>query len=191
ASTSNTLNAYSERSRRSSVVLYHCYEIGHAALHPARIAVGSCRWLLNPLNPLMYTVAGRSALAACEVFERATRRYPRPAFGITSTRIDGRLVRVQQEVVWQSAFCRLLRFKRQGSPALGLLPLLLVAPMSGHFATLLRGTVEAFLSQQDVYITDWQDAREVPLSEGHFDLDDYIDTVASLFRYFEGKVHVF
>jgi poly(3-hydroxybutyrate) depolymerase len=101
----------------SRVVLYHCYEAGHAALHPARMAVGSCRLLLNPLNPLTHTVAGRGALAACEVFERATRRYPRPVFGITSTRINGRLVQVKEEVVWQSSFCRLLRFKRDSSAA--------------------------------------------------------------------------
>ena len=172
-------------------MLYHCYEVGHAALHPARMAMGSCRLLLNPLNPLSHTLAGRSALAACEVFERATRRYPRPAFGITSTKINGRLIQVHEELVWQSAFCRLLRFRRDGSAANGKSPLLLVAPMSGHFATLLRGTVKAFLPHREVYITDWQDAREVPSSEGQFDLDDYIDTMAAILCRFEGDVHVF
>jgi poly(3-hydroxybutyrate) depolymerase len=125
------------------------------------------------------------------VFERATRRYSRPDFGITRTRINGRRVQVHEEVVWQSAFCRLLRFRRHSPAAHGKPPLLLVAPMSGHFATLLRGTVKAFLPQREVYITDWQDAREVPLSEGQFDLDDYIDTIAAIFRRFEGNVHVF
>jgi poly(3-hydroxybutyrate) depolymerase len=68
---------------------------------------------------------------------------------------------------------------------------LLVAPMSGHFPTLLRGTVEAFLPGHEVYITDWQDARNVPLAAGRFDLDDYIDTLIGIFRFFEGDVYVF
>jgi len=148
------------------------------------MTVRSCRLLLNPLNPLTHTAAGRSALAACEVFERATRRYPRPIFGITSTRINGRLIQVHEEVVWKSVFCRLLHFKRDRSAADAKPPLLLVAPMSGHYATLLRETVKTFLPHREVYITDWQDAREVPLTEGGFDLDDYIETVAVIFRRF-------
>ena len=179
------------RSQRSGLVLYHYYEFGHAALRPARMALDSCRLLLNPLNPLTYTVAGRSAIAACEVLERATRRYARPAFAIKSTRINGRWVQVQERVVWDNPFCHLLHFKRDNTGAHGEPPLLLVAPMSGHFATLLRETVKAFLPHCDVYITDWQDAREVPLSEGYFGLDDYVDTVSEIFRLFDGNVHVF
>ena len=178
------------RSHCSGLVLYHCYEFGHAALRPARMALDSCRLLLNPLNPLTYTVAGRSAIAACEVLERATRRYARPAFGIKSARINGRWVQVQEQMVWHSPFCHLLHFKRDNRGAHGEPPLLLVAPMSGHFATLLRETVKAFLPHRDVYITDWQDAREVPLSQGHFGLDDYVDTVSGIFRLFDGNVHV-
>jgi len=171
-------------------VLYHYYEFGHAALRPARMALDSCRLLLNPVNPLTYTVAGRSAIAACEVFERATRRYARPAFGIKRIRINGRSVQVQERVVWDSPFCHLLHFKRDDAGAHGEPPVLLVAPMSGHFATLLRETVKAFLPHRNVYITDWQDAREVPLSQGYFGLDDYIDTVSAIFRLFDGNLHV-
>jgi poly(3-hydroxybutyrate) depolymerase len=175
------------------VLLYHWYELGQAAFRPARAAAGSCRLFFNPFNPLTHTAVGRSAVAACEVFERATRRYDKPDFGITRTRVDGQSVKVSEEVVWQTPFCRLLHFKRDIDPALAAQHprLLLVAPMSGHFATLLRGTVETFLPEHEVYITDWQDARNVPQMAGSFDLDDYIDTMVAMFRFFGGDVHVF
>ena len=171
-------------------MLYHWYELGRAAFRPARAAADSCRLFFNPFNPLSHTPAGRSAIAACEVFERATRRYSKPEFGIVSTKVGGRSIRVREEVVWQTPFCRLLHFKRDIDPAQAALHprLLLVAPMSGHFATLLRGTVETFLPEHEVYITDWQDARQVPIEAGRFDLDDYIDTMAAMFRFLGGDV---
>ena len=174
-------------------MLYHWYELGRAAFRPARAAADSCRLFFNPLNPLTHTPIGRSAVAACEVFERATRRYQKPAFGIDHTHVGGRRVTVAEEVVWQTPFCRLLRFRRDLDPNQAARDprLLLVAPMSGHFASLLRGTVETFLPDHDVYITDWQDARSVPLAAGGFDLDDYIDTMIAMFRHFKGDVHVF
>jgi poly(3-hydroxybutyrate) depolymerase len=174
-------------------VLYHWYEFGRAAFRPARAAAGSCRLFFNPLNPLSHTPVGRSAIAACEVFERATRRYSKPEFGIVGTKVGGRSVRVAEQVVWETPFCRLLHFKRDIDPARAAQDprLLLVAPMSGHFATLLRGTVETFLPDHEVYITDWQDARHVPIEAGRFDLDDYIDTMAAMFRFLGGDVHVF
>ena len=174
-------------------MLYHWYELGRAAFRPARAAADSCRLFFNPLNPLSHTPVGRSAIAACEVFERATRRYPKPEFGIAGTKVDGHSVRVTEEVVWQTPFCRLVHFKRDIDPerAAQNPRLLLVAPMSGHFATLLRGTVETFLPDHEVYITDWQDARDVPIEAGRFDLDDYIDTMRDMFRFLGGDVHVF
>ena len=180
-------------SRGDADVLYHWYELGRAAVRPARAAVDSCRLFFNPLNPLTHTLVGRSTIAACEVFERATRRYGKPEFAITRTMVNGRAVGVSEEVVWQSPFCRLVHFKRAIDRAVAAQQprLLLVAPMSGHFATLLRGTVETFLPDHEVYITDWRDAREVPIADGHFDLDDYIDTMSAMFRLFGGDVHVF
>jgi poly(3-hydroxybutyrate) depolymerase len=174
-------------------MLYHWYELGRVAVRPARVAAKSFRLFFNPFNPWTHTTLGRNAIAACEVFERATRRYPKPEFGIDHTLIDGVPVRVTEEVVWERPMCRLLRFKRAIDPARAATHprLLLVAPMSGHFATLLRGTVETFLPDHDVYITDWQDARDLPLSAGGFDLDDYIDTMMDMFRFFGGDVHVF
>src|SRR5262245_35479023 len=174
-------------------VLYHWYELGRAAFRPARVAADSCRLFFNPLNPLSHTPVGRNAIAACEVFERATRRYSKPEFGIVTTKVGGRSVRVSEEVVWQTPFCRLIHFKRDIDPARAALDprLLLVAPMSGHFATLLRGTVETVLPDHEVYITDWQDARHVPIEAGRFDLDDYIDAMAAIFSFLGGDLHVF
>ena len=174
-------------------MLYHWFELGHLAVRPGRVAANSLRFVLNPFNPWTHTAIGRNTIAACEVFERATRRYAKPEFGITQTLVDRMPVRVTEEVVWEHPACRLLHFKRDIDPQRAATHprLLLVAPMSGHFATLLRATVETFLPDHDVYITDWQDAREMPLSAGNFDLDDYIDMMMNIFRFFGGDVHVF
>ena len=175
-------------------MLYHLYELNHAAVRPARAFADATRLLLsNPFNPLAHTSIGRHAKAALEVFERATRRYRRPEFGITETAVDGVRVAVQEDVVWQRAFCRVIHFKRDLAPerAAAEPRILIVAPMSGHFATLLRGTVESLLPTHDVYITDWQDARDVPLAAGSFDLDDYIDYMTDIFHLFRGDVHVY
>ena len=175
-------------------MLYHLFEMGRAGFGPARFAAETTRMFLNnPLNPITHTPFARQAVAAAEVFERTTRRYPKPEFGLKTTKVDGIPVRVTEEVVWETPFCKLVHFKRDIDRARSSQDprLLLVAPMSGHFATLLRGTVETFLPDHEVYITDWQDAREIPMSAGHFDLDDYVDTVAGMFRFFGGDVHVF
>ena len=172
-------------------MLYHWYELGHAAAWPGRAAAEMWLQFLHPLNPLTHTPLGRSAAAGWELYERATRRYAKPEFGIRTTKVGSRTVAVTQETVWSSPFCRVVHFKRDISPPFsGNQPrLLLVAPMSGHFATLLRGTVEAFLPNHEVFITDWHDARHVPLAAGPFDLDDYIDII-TIFRHFQKDLHV-
>ncbi len=174
-------------------MLYHLYEFGHAAMGPSRAAADTYKYLLrNPFNPLSRTTAARGTAAAIEVLERITRRYAKPEFGIKETLVGGTKASVEIETVWERPFCHLLHFKKQmSSAALERQPrLLIVAPMSGHYATLLRGTVEGMLPSHDVYITDWIDARIVPLSRGRFDLNDYIDYVIELCRLFEGDVHV-
>jgi poly(3-hydroxybutyrate) depolymerase len=176
-----------------SAPLYWFYEMSHAALNPSRAYADAARLLFrHPLNPLAATILGRSIAAACEVFERSTRRYSRPEWGIHNTLVGGERIPVSIEVLWERPFCRLLHFARlfQRAPQRPQPRLLIVAPLSGHFATLLRGTVEALLPDHDVYITDWADARTVPLSEGRFDLDDYIDYVISLLHLLHGDVHV-
>ncbi len=175
-------------------MLYHWYELGHVAVRPARAAADGCRLFFNnPFNPLSHTSAARHAVAACEVFERTTRRYDKPAFRIDETVAAGHRVAVSEEVVWQRPFCRLIHFKRDipESETRNDPRVLLVAPMSGHFATLLRGTVETLLPDHEVYITDWTDARDVSVMAGAFDLDDYISYTIDMLRHFHGDVHVF
>ncbi|MCA1951831.1 MAG: polyhydroxyalkanoate depolymerase [Hyphomicrobiales bacterium] len=171
---------------------YFFYEAAHAVLGPARAASDAVRlFYRNPINPLAHTAYGRSIAAACELFERTTRRYGKPTFGLTTTEVEGESVEVSERIVWKSTFCNLIHFARGLPPRQPKQPrLLIVAPMSGHFATLLRGTVEAFLPTHDVYITDWVDARLVPLSAGGFDLDDYIDYVMAMIRFLGPDVHV-
>ena len=165
-------------------ISYQFYEFMHLALAPARaITDALLHSIKNPLNPLNHTTFGRNIAASAELFERMTRRYGKPLFGLDTTIIEGEAVPVVEEILWRRPFCGLLHFKRQfkKSPPKQS-KLLIVAPMSGHYATLLRGTVEAFLPTHDVYITDWSDARSVPLTDGGFDLDDYIDYLIDMMR---------
>jgi poly(3-hydroxybutyrate) depolymerase len=164
----------------------------HAALGPVRAAADATRlFYQNPGNPLTHTTFGKSVAAGCEMFERVTRRYGKPDWNIEPIIIGGERVAVHPQVVWERAFCKLVHFERALPDSPRPHPkVLVVAPMSGHYATLLRGTVEAFLPKHDVYITDWVDARMVPLSEGSFDLDDYIDYVISILHYLGGDTHV-
>jgi poly(3-hydroxybutyrate) depolymerase len=173
-------------------MFYQLYEMHHAAMAPWRAAAESMRVAYrNPFNPLSYTSVGRSMAAGFEVFERATRRYGKPEFGLPQTTIGGEAVSVHEQVVWSRPFCDLLHFERVLPPGHGKDPrILIVAPMSGHYATLLRGTVETLLPSADIYITDWKDARMVPLSEGRFDLDDYIDYVIEMLHHLGEDTHV-
>lgn len=174
-----------------SLPYYHLYELNHAAISPFRAVADAARlYFKNPLNPFSHTPFGRNAAAAAELFERTTRRYSKPEFGITSSLVHGQRVPVQERVVWKRPFCDLLHFEKTGTRHVADQPkLLIVAPMSGHYATLLRGTVETMLPDHDVYITDWVDARMVPLSEGAFDLDDYIDYLISMFHFLGPGAH--
>jgi poly(3-hydroxybutyrate) depolymerase len=177
----------------ASTPLYWLYELTHAALNPARAVADATRLAFrNPINPLYSTSFGKSVVAAAELFERSTRRYGQPEWRISSTLVGGERVPVRVESVWERPFCRLLHFERvsERAPRRQQPRLLIVAPLSGHYATLLRGTVEAFLPNHDVYITEWRDARMVPLSEGMFSLDDYIDYVISILHALGGETHV-
>jgi poly(3-hydroxybutyrate) depolymerase len=176
-----------------STGLYWFYEMGQAALNPSRALADVTKlYFKNPLNPLSHTTLGKSIAAGAEMFERSTRRYGKPDWMIESTLVGAERVPVHIQTVWERPFCRLLHFERAFThvPRRPQPKLLIVAPMSGHYATLLRGTVEAFLPNHDVYITEWVDARMVPLSEGRFDLDDYIDYVISMFHRLGGDCHV-
>jgi len=155
-------------------MLYDAYEIQRSMLAGASAMANFSAGLLNnPANPFAYFGGGPILASALEVFAHAAAPRGKPNFGLDHTVIDGKAVDVHEEIVLRKPFGQLKRFVRsgvEGSPKL-----LIVAPMSGHYATLLRGTVERMLPVADVYITDWRDAKLAPLSDGRFDLDDYID----------------
>ncbi|MEO1137285.1 MAG: polyhydroxyalkanoate depolymerase [Pseudomonadota bacterium] len=178
-------------------MLYTAYEIAYAAIAPARVAAGlGAKFWRSPLNPAAASWMGRSTAAALDVFENVLRRYPKPQWDIDATTVNGRRVPLSIEAVAREDFCTLLHFARD-KEALAKAKgdtspdpkVLIVAPLSGHFATLLRGTVEAMLPDHDVYITDWLDARHVPLSCGRFDLNDYIDYLINFMRTIGPDVH--
>ena len=172
---------------------YQAFELAHALLAPWRSQSGLVRRICeNPFTPIAYTRLGKVLAASCEVFEGVTRRYGKPAWGLTHTRIGGLEVPVREEVVMRRPFLDLRHFDRDEAvcgkrydPKV-----LLVAPLSGHYATLLRGTVEAMVQEHNLYVTDWRDAREVPLVWGRFDLDDFIDHVMDCVRFLGPDTHV-
>ena len=170
---------------------YQFYEMAHAALAPARAVSDATHFMFNnPLNPLSNTLFGKNVSAGAEMFERLTRRYGKPAFGLDDIHVNGAIYPILEEIVWTKPFCNLLHFARPDfAGGAGQPKLLIVAPMSGHYATLLRGTVEAFLPHFDVYITDWVDARMVPLALGSFDLDGYIDYLREMLAHLGPGVH--
>ncbi len=173
--------------------MYWFYEMGHAALNPSRAFADATRlFFKNPANPLAHTAYGKSVAATMELFERSTRRYQKPDWRIHDTTVGGERVPVHVETIWRRPFCNLLHFERafSHSPRRPQPKLLIVAPLSGHYPTLLRGTVETFLPTHDVYLTEWIDARMVPVGEGRFDLDDYVDYIISMLHRLGGDCHV-
>ncbi len=156
-------------------MLYHLYEMQSAMSAPMRLMAETMQQVFShPLVPAAYTKMGRTIAATSEIVERATRRYNKPAFGLpTTVTPDGATVAIREEIVARRSFCDLLHFRRETDrrdPRV-----LIAAPMSGHYATLLRDTVAALLPEHDVYITDWANASQVPVARGPFDLDDYVD----------------
>lgn len=148
--------------------------------------------MLNPLSPFSHTFGGKALAAAHQVFDDFTRRYDKPAFGLDQTEIDGSSVAVRQVTVSEKPFCDLVHFERDPAvigerrePRL-----LVVAPVSGHYATLLRGTIATLIPDHEVYVTDWKNARDVPIDAGMFDLDDYVDYLIEFLAELGTGVHV-
>lgn len=170
-------------------MLYALHEMQRLAWAPARMMAEAGRQAAsNPLHPMSWHPAGRAVGAACELFERASRKHGKPEFAIRQVLSGGVPLAVREEVALSTPFCDLLHFRREGragDPAV-----LVVAPLSGHFATLLRDTVRGLLAEHDVYITDWQDARQVPASRGPFTLDDYIDTLLEFLARLGPEAHL-
>lgn len=171
------------------MMLYHFHDWHRAAMTPFRLAAEATQATFkNPFFLPTHTPFGRVMAAGAELFERTTRRFAKPDFGLHSTKIFRETIKVEEEIILEKPFCDLVHFKRHveaNDPKV-----LIVAPMSGHYATLLRGTVEAMLPDHDVYITDWNDAKMIPLSEGKFDLEDYISYVIDFIRLLGPDVHL-
>jgi poly(3-hydroxybutyrate) depolymerase len=178
-------------------MLYSLLETAYRTAAPVRVAASLARdFWSSPFNPAAGSQLGRTMFAASDVTANLTRRYLKPAWGIDHARVGGRDVAVRQETPWSSPWMALRLFRRDpaqlaeaGTPAASP-PVLIVAPLSGHFATLLRGTVQAFLADHDVYVTDWSNARDVPIYEGRFNFDDYMDTIAEALTAIGRRAHV-
>ena len=155
-------------------MLYDAYEVQRSLMAGAsRLAGLGAGWLNNPSNPFSYSSMGPVVAAGLGVFAHANAHRGKPEFGIETTTVGKKSVAVAEEIVLRKPFGQLKHFAKAGVADQP--PLLIVAPMSGHYATLLRGTVERLLPNQDVFITDWRDAKLVPVEAGRFDLDDYVD----------------
>ena len=171
-------------------MLYTAYELQRSWLNAASTwaSVGA-QMLSNPALPFGYTGLGPAMASALEVFAHASAPYGKPAFDIESVSVDGADYPVTEAIVVHRPFGNLLRFTHPGLPE-NAPRLLIVAPMSGHFATLLRGTVARMIERCEVYVTDWADAKTVPLAAGEFDLDDYIDHVIGFLEHIGSGAHM-
>ncbi|MEO6153705.1 MAG: polyhydroxyalkanoate depolymerase [Croceibacterium sp.] len=171
-------------------MLYDTYEWNRSWLSRASdwAAIGA-ELMSNPALPMGYFGIGPAVASALQVFSGFYQEHGKPAFDIASVTVDGKSHAVSEAVVLEKAFCALRHFKRAGLPK-DAPKVLVVAPMSGHFATLLRGTVARLLENQEVWVTDWADAKMVPLSEGPFDLDDYIDYLIAFLQFLGPDMHM-
>ncbi len=170
-------------------MLYNAYEVQRSLLAGASaFADMGAQWMQNPINPLAYGAVAPVFASGLDVFAHAAAPRGKPAFGFTETTIDGRHVPIHEEIVLRKPFGQLKRFVREGVD--GGPKLLIVAPMSGHYATLLRGTVERMLPGHDVYITDWRDAKLVPVDNGQFGIEDYVDYVIEFLRHIGPNTHM-
>ncbi len=181
-------------------MLYQIYETQRSLMEPfADFAQAASKLYANPLYPLGHTPIAQRISASYDLIYRFGKDYEKPAFGIEKVAVDGVEVAIHERIEVDKPFCALRRFKRfsddpatldklKGQPAV-----LIVAPLSGHYATLLRDTVKTMLKDHKVYITDWKNARLVPVSEGEFHLDDYVNYVQEFIRHLQkgyGNCHV-
>jgi len=174
-------------------MLYQIFEAQRSLMEPfADFAQAASKLYSNPMSPLGQNNVSQRVSAGYDLLYRLGKDYEKPEFGITSVDVDGVDIAIHERIEVDKAFCELRRFKRFSDDAATLNKLkgqpvvLIVAPLSGHYATLLRDTVKTMLKDHKVYITDWKNARLVPLSEGEFHLDDYVNYVQEFVRYLQG-----
>ncbi len=181
-------------------MLYQIYETQRSLMEPmSDLAAVAAKLYANPLSPLGQIPMAQRISAGFDLMHRLGKDYEKPEFGIRTVDVDGVDIAIHERVEIDKPFCELRRFKRfsDDPPTLDKLKgqpvVLIVAPLSGHYATLLRDTVRTMLRDHKVYITDWKNARLVPLSEGEFHLDDYVNYVQEFIRYLQktyGNCHV-
>jgi len=178
-------------------MLYALHEAAYRTAAPLRIAAAFSRdFWRSPFNPAAASTLGRTLYASADLTANLTRRYFKPAWGLDHVRVSGEDIRVRCETVWSSPWVKLRLFRREPEDlarvgaSVEAPSVLIVAPLSGHFATLLRGTVETFLGDHDVYVTDWSNARDVPIVDGRFDFHDYIDTIIHILTHIGRRTHV-
>lgn len=170
--------------------LYYLLESARANLSPIRYGIIAAQeWFENKYNPLYHSEFAQTMRATLELAERLTRKYAKPAFNITTAQVNNKQYHVEESIILKKPFCNLVHFDKKAYT--GRQPkLLIVAPMAGHHATLLRATVQEMLIYADVYITDWIDASQVPLSDGSFDMDDFIDYTIEFIKICGPDIHV-
>ena len=170
-------------------MIYQLHEFQKTVMAPVVSWADTARHLFtSPMSPLSYSPLSRTFAANSEMFMRLMRRYPKPEWGITEALVNGERAAVRCEVVIDKPFCQLLHFRKEvpvEQPKL-----LIVAPLSGHYATLLRDTVRTVLVDHDVWVTDWADAKMVPLAHGGFHLDDYVDYIREFIRFLSPELNV-
>jgi poly(3-hydroxybutyrate) depolymerase len=167
------------------------FEAQHALWAPLRLALSTSQAILGNLPPSVADAPfARAFGASTELMERTTRRWERPSWGLDHTYIDDRKVAVHTNTVWSRPFCNITHFERAGTEDRRDPRVLVVAPLSGHFATLLRDTVDALLPEHDVYVTEWVNARDVPIADGKFDLDDYVEYMLDVIRLLGPDINV-
>jgi poly(3-hydroxybutyrate) depolymerase len=175
-------------------MLYQIYETQRSLMEPfADFAQAAAKLYNNPLSPLGHAPLAQRISAGYDLIYRLGKDYEKPAFGITKVAVDGVEVAIHERIEIDKPFCELRRFKRFSDDPATLTKLktqpavLIVAPLSGHYATLLRDTVKTMLKDHKVYITDWKNARLVPMAEGEFHLDDYVNYVQEFIRHLQGS----
>ncbi len=169
-------------------MLYQIYDWQRTAMEPWRVFAKAANELYgHPDSPLSYLPGSRNVAAAFDLMTRLTQRYERPDFGITSAISGGRTYAVREVYELEKPFCRLLHFKKEGAPKQP--RVVIFAPLSGHFATLCRDTARAQLIDHDVWITDWKDAKEIPIGVGAFHFDDYVAYVREILAFLGPKTH--
>lgn len=173
-------------------MLYDLHELRRAFLSPlAAFTDTSSKLFSHPYSPFSYTPVSRQLAATYELVHRLGKEYEKPAWGLDTTQVDGVEVEVTEHVAIAKPFCNLVHFQRGNIENRASDPcILLVAPLSGHHSTLLRDTVRSLLPNHEVYVTDWVDARMVPLTDGAFHLNDYVAYVQDFIRALGPDVHV-